>query len=133
MKTQGSVVVDIKNFSMPNPNQPGTNIVYASIEGPEAAAYIRGTVHLISGTATIILPDHFIAVASESSVTVQLTPLSADSQGLAVVSKRLTGIVIKELFKGTGTYDVDYLVTAVRKGYENYQVIEPAPAKPITP
>jgi hypothetical protein len=34
---RGVVMADIKNFRVPNPTEPDTDIVYACIEGPEAA------------------------------------------------------------------------------------------------
>ena len=58
-------------------------------------------------------------------MTVQLTVLSADSKGLAVTVKRLDGIEIAELAGGRGDYEFDWRVEAVRKGYENYQVVRP--------
>lgn len=127
VNTAGDGIVwgDTKNFRLDNPNQEGTEIWYASLEGPEAAAYIRGTAKLVDGRATITLPDHFLVVASPSGLTVQLTPLSAESRGLAVVEKSLDGIVVQELNNGTGTYEFDFFVTAVRKGYEDYEVIRP--------
>jgi len=119
----GSISADVKSFREPNPDEPGTDIVYACIEGPEAAAYVRGTADLVDGQATIRLPDHFRNVAAKAGMTVQLTPQSADSQGLAVVDKKLSGIAVREMRGGTGNYAFDYRVTAVRKGYEDYQVI----------
>src|SRR4029077_11993069 len=65
---------------------------------------------------------HFAIVASPDGMTVQVTPLSADSLGLAVVTKRLSGIEVKELQRGTGNYDFDWEVKCVRKGHEDYQV-----------
>ena len=56
----------------------------------------------------------------------QLTPLSVESRGLAVVQKALDGIVIRELGGGSGTYDFDWEVKAVRTGYEDYRVIRPS-------
>jgi ribosomal protein S6E (S10) len=120
---RGVVSADIKNFSVPHPNQPGKEIVYASIEGPEAAAYARGTGRLVNGRAIIALPEHFTAIAAEETMTIQLTPRSAESLGLAVVEKSLTGVVVRELFKGSGSYDFDFLIMAVRRGYENYQPV----------
>jgi hypothetical protein len=120
---RGVFSADIKNFRVPHPNRPGMEIVYASIEGPEAAAYVRGTGRLVNGRAVIALPEHFTAVAIEETMTIQLTPRSADSLGLAVVEKSLNGIVVRELFSGTGTYEFDFLVMAVRRGYEDYQPV----------
>lgn len=122
---QGVVWGDTKSFRVPNPNQPGTDIWYASLEGPEAAAYVRGTASLQNGRAEIVLPDHFQAVAIAARMTVQVTPLSAASTGLAVTTKSVSKIVVEELFSGTGSYDFDYTVTAVRQGYEDYQVVRP--------
>jgi len=130
----GRIFADIKNARMPNPNQEGTEIWYACPEGPEAAAYVRGTAELANGRAEVTLPEHFVAVAGPHGITVQVTPLSAESKGLAVVEKHADGFVVRELFNGTGTYDFDYTVMAVRKGYEDYRVIRPAseglPAEP---
>jgi len=116
---------DLKNFRVPNPNQPGTDIVYACIEGPEAAAYTRGTATLMDGKATITLPEHFRTVAAEEGMTVQLTPRSAKSPGLAATRVSLDGIRVEELKGGTGNYEFDFLVTAVRARHEDYQVIRP--------
>jgi hypothetical protein len=45
---------------------------------------------------------------------------------LAVTHKSVSSVVVEELFSGTGTYDFDYTVTAVRQGYEDFQVIRPS-------
>lgn len=123
---QGYVYAGVKTFRAPNPRKAGTQIVYACIEGPEVAAYARGSVTLANGRATIILPDHFQDVVDPNSITVSLTPCSADSNGLAVISKSLeNGIVVAELNQGRGSYGVDYLVMAVRKGHQDFKVIQP--------
>jgi hypothetical protein len=120
---QGIVAGDQKSFRVPNPNQPGTDIWYCCLEGPEAAAYVRGTGHLVNGRASVALPDHFTAVASSKGITVQVTPLSGESKGLAVVEKGTDRFAVRELNNGSGNYDFDFMVTAVRKGHEDYQVI----------
>ncbi len=124
--SNGVIFADIKNARMPNPNQEGTEIWYACPEGPEAAAYVRGTAMLANGRAEVRLPEHFIAVAGPEGITVQVTPLSAESKGLAVVEKHADRFVVRELFNGSGAYGFDYTVMAVRKGYEDYRVIRPA-------
>jgi hypothetical protein len=63
------------------------------------------------------LPDY------KDVITVMLTPLSADSKGMAVVEKTATGFKVKELYQGTGSYGFDWEVKSVRKGFEEYQVI----------
>ena len=119
----GIVWGDTKNFRMDNPAQPGTEIWYACIEGPEAAAYLRGTGHLENGQDIINFPGHFTDVVGDNGITVQVTPLSSESRGLAVVEKSSNGITVQELSGGTGTYNFDYLVIAVREGHEDYQII----------
>ncbi|MFA6043913.1 MAG: hypothetical protein WC718_02915 [Phycisphaerales bacterium] len=115
----------IKNFVEPNPRDPSTDIYYACIEGPEAAMYERGTGTLVNGRAVITLPDHFADLASSQGITVIVTPLSADSMGLAVVGKGVGGFEVRELQRGSGTYAFDWEVKAVRKQYLDYQVVRP--------
>jgi hypothetical protein len=121
----GLVVADVKSFRVPHPERPDTDIVYAAIEGPEAAAYVRGTAHLRNGEAVIDLPEHFASIASSQGLTVQVTPNSATSLGLAVEEKSNERILITELSNGKGDYDFDWEAKCVRKGYEDYQVIRP--------
>lgn len=122
----GVISADVKNFRTTNPRKAGTQIVYACIEGPEVAAYVRGSGNLVNGRATITLPEHFRDVANPDSITVTLTPGSIDSKGMAVVSKSIEeGIIVGELGGGTGSYKFDFLVMAVRKGHEDFQVIQP--------
>lgn len=130
---QGVVQADIKNFAMNHPLEPGKEIWYACIEGPEAAAYERGTAQLIEGEAIITFSEHFQAVSNPQTMTVQVVPLSADSKGLAVVEKTATGFKIKELFAGAGNYQFDWEVKCVRRGYEDYEVVREkrAPAPPV--
>ncbi len=111
-----------KSFIIPDPRHSGRRIKYTCIEGPEAAIYARGKASLTNGRAVIILPEHFAAMAVDSSVTVTLTPRSAESLGLAAVAVSAAGISVAELNKGSGNYAFDYLVYAVRKGYEDYRV-----------
>jgi hypothetical protein len=42
-----------------------------------------------------------------------------------VVSKSLTGFDVRELRRGHGTYEFDWEVKAVRRGFENYKVYQP--------
>jgi hypothetical protein len=121
----GYIFADEKNFRAPNPADLTTDIWYCCPEGPEAAMYVRGTATLVNGRGRIDLPDHFRNLASEPGMTVQLTPLSTNSEGLAVIKQGLDGILVGEFNKGSGTYEFDWLVEAVRKGYGDYQVIRP--------
>ncbi len=118
-----AISAEIKNFVMDHPQDRTKQIVYACIEGPEAAAYERGTAELIDGEAWIPFSDHFKLVITPESMTVNLTPNSADSKGLAVVEKTERGIRVKELFGGTSNYSFDWEAKSVRKGFENYEAV----------
>lgn len=119
----GLVYGDIKSMRVKNPLQEGTEIWYACPEGPEAAIYFRGTGQLNAGFATISFPDHFAVLATEEGLTVQLTPGSTESLGLAVTKKSLEGIEVSECRGGDGDYAFDYLVMATRKEHKDFKVI----------
>ena len=122
----GRIKADIKNFEIPHPLNPNKTITYACIEGPEAAAYERGTAALANGEVFVPFSEHFGIVGNHRTMTVSLTPLSADSKGLAVIEKTSTGFRVKELYQGQGNYSFDWEVKSVRKGYEDY---DPTPDK----
>jgi hypothetical protein len=121
-----NMFAQVKNFVVANPDDPSTEIYYACVEGPEAAMYTRGTGQLIGGRAIVTLPRHFTAMAAAEGITVQITPLSADCFGMAVVNKGVAGFEVRELMRGTSNAAFDWEVKAVRKGYEDYEVVRPA-------
>ena len=118
----GQVWGSVKSFRVPDPTDPSRLIQYSAIEGPEVAMYFRGTAQLTNGRAHIEFPDHFSALAVPGSVTVSLTPRSGQSRGLAVAEVSLSGVDVVELDYGTGSYDFDYVVYAVRRGFDDYEV-----------
>lgn len=122
----GEVFGDTKNFRMAHPERPGKEIWYASLEGPEAAAYERGSANLQYGEAFIPFSDHFQLVVNTETMTVILTPHAADTYGLAVIEKTANGFRVKELKGGRGNFGFDWEVKGVRKGYEDYRVIRDA-------
>ncbi|MEP7194905.1 MAG: hypothetical protein ABI851_00180 [Saprospiraceae bacterium] len=120
---QSVVQANIKNFVMDHPKDPTKEIWYACVEGPEAAAYNRGTTQLVNGEAFIKFSEDFSLILNPSTMTIQLTPISAESEGLAIVERNEEGFKVKELHKGKGNYQFDWQVTAVRKGYEDFKPI----------
>lgn len=120
----------IKNFVMPHPTKSDKEIAYVSLEGPEAAAYERGTTQLINGEAVIQFSEHFEIVANPQTMTVILTPRSPDAKGLAAFDYTATGFKVKELFQGKGNYAFDWEVKAVRKGWEDFKVIRDKSLEP---
>ena len=129
---QGRVIADVKNFRAINPRDPQTDIYYASLEGPEAAMYVRGKGRLVNGRAMIDLPDHFTSLANAETLTIQLTPASFRSKGLGYEVGQDGSIVIGELADGRGSYEFSWVVTAVRKGFEDYEVIRSWKEAPMT-
>jgi hypothetical protein len=110
----------IVSFVQPHPTDSTKEIVYVSLEGPEAGTYIRGTAQLVDGEAIINLPEHFSLVTSDEGLTVQLTPIGEWLQ-LYLVEKSTQQILIREANGKNGQFD--YIVQGVRKGYEDHQVI----------
>ena len=106
-----------------HPTQPGSKIVYNSLEGREAAIFCRGAVQLESGRGTIALPEDFVALAAPGTLTVQLTPGSLDSKGLAFEMLGKSHIEIGELSAGQGSYAVHYIVHAQRAGFEGQKTV----------
>lgn len=123
LSSDGTLRAPNKQFVQDHPLDPTKEIVYVTLEGPEASIFIRGEAELVAGEAVIELPDYFSLIASEEGLlTVQLTPVGSWLQ-LYVAEKSTKRIVVREANGKSGRFD--YLVQAVRKGYENHQVIQP--------
>ena len=129
---QSVVQANVKNFVMDHPTDPKKEIWYACIEGPEAAAYNRGTATLVNGEAYIKFSDDFHVILNPATLTINLTPLSAESEGLAVVERNADGFRVRELHKGQGNYKFDWQATAVRKGYEDFKAVRIKGAETVT-
>ncbi len=124
-----TISATVKNFKIDHPSQKGKEIWFACIEGPEVAAYARGTATLINGEVTVELAHYFSEIVEAQGITVLLTPMSADSKGLSVTSKGVQQFSVKELSNGVGNYSFDWEVKAVRVGFTNYKVVRDKPNK----
>ena len=71
--------------------------------------------------ATAVLTSWVLA--APGTISAQLTPRSFESLGIAVDEIAADRIDIVELFDGSGSYDVHFLVHAVRRGFEDYQPV----------
>ncbi|MFK7933179.1 MAG: T9SS type A sorting domain-containing protein, partial [Saprospiraceae bacterium] len=111
---------------IPHPEKSEHEIWYASLEGPEAGAYERGTAELENGRVFVPFSEHFQLVVNHQTMTVQLTPRYSDTYGLAVVKVTKKGFWVEELKNGGGSFAFDWNATAVRKGHEEYRVIRHA-------
>ncbi len=69
-----------KSFVIKHPTKEGKLLRYGSLEGPENGVYVRGK---IDSSNVIELPDYWIALIDESTITVNMTPIGS-SQNLYV-------------------------------------------------
>lgn len=123
VRSAGGITADLVTTTVDHPSRSNREIRYTALHGPEAAAYTRGIIQLVDGRAEVRFAEDYKIVANPSNMTIMLTPHSATSKGLAAIERTKNGFVIKELFKGTGTYKVDWEVKSVRKGYERLQPV----------
>ena len=116
-----------KNFAMVDPDNPDHSIFYASLEGPEAGTYYRGTAKTVAGKAVIELPRFFAKVTEAKGLTVQLTPVGGWSQ--LYVEERSPERLVVRVAEG-GEVEFDYFVQGIRKGYSDFQVERPVRLDP---
>jgi len=106
------IMAKVKNFAIPHPTLPNTNLVYACLEGPENAVYVRG---VLKNNDTIKLPEVWKELIDPRSITVSLTPVGAE-QGLAV--KRMTNNEVVVQAKPGMPIHCHYHIFAERKDVE---------------
>ena len=66
----GAFLAATKSFLIPHPTKEGKTLEHGSLEGPEHGVYIRGT---LEGNSVIELPDYWLGLVDEDTITVQLT------------------------------------------------------------
>ena len=113
-------VTGVKNFAMPDPANANKAIYYASLEGPEAGTYYRGTAKTVNGEAVIELPGYFSRITEKERMTVQITPIGAPNQ--LYIAEKTPGRVVIKVAKGSTDGEFDYFVQGVRKGYLDFVV-----------
>jgi hypothetical protein len=70
----GTLNAEVKNFDITHPVKGNPwRLQYSSLEGPEAGVYLRG----IATENVIELPDYWVGLTHEESITVQLTPIGS--------------------------------------------------------
>ncbi len=120
----GNGIIEAHQFvtKMTSHSRSGEDVNYGVVQGPEAALYLRGTAKLQKGRAKINLPDHFRINADEGSMTVQITPLSSKTYGLAVIEKTNKGFVVEEFMNGQGNFEFDWEIKCKKKGWTQFEV-----------
>jgi hypothetical protein len=71
LEVNGSFAATTKSFLIDHPTKPNMKLRYGSLEGPENGVYVRGR---LTGD-TIELPDYWLGLVHEDSITVSLTPI----------------------------------------------------------
>ncbi len=120
----GRVFADQVDAIVDHPTKSNIQIRHSYLQGPEAGTYLRGTSRLENGRAAIDFPESFASIISDDRITVMITPLSAKSKGIAVIKKGSSGFRVQELLEGEGNYEFDWEVKGIRKGSENFKVLQ---------
>ena len=113
------VMAKVKNFAIPHPSFKGKKLVYACLEGPENAVYVRGR---LKNDNTITLPEVWEDLVDESTITVSITPVGAHQdiivkrvQNNQVTLQAKPGMPIDCYYHVFGERkDVDKLITEIK-------------------
>ena len=70
LEVNGSFAATTKSFDIEHPTKEGMRLHHGSLEGPEHGVYVRGR---LEGNE-IDLPDYWLGLVDEDTITVQLTP-----------------------------------------------------------
>ena len=98
-----------KNFIIDHPSEKGKKLIYACLEGPENAVYIRGRV---TNKKSIIFPHYWKDLIDWTTITVNLTPIGAHQN---VIIKRFDDTQVYLQSNGGIPIDCFYHIYATRK------------------
>jgi hypothetical protein len=104
-KVSGHFSAATKSFLIPHPTKAGKQLQYGVVESDQHSVLVRGK----TSKAIIELPEEWVGLVHEDSVTVQLTPIGSYQQ-LFVVSQDNQKIVV-----GGSTGEYNYTVYGERK------------------
>ena len=119
----GTLSATSKPFIQPHKSDPSKEVVYASLEGPEHAVFIRGKAGCENGVAVIKMPEYWQQVAAEEEITVNLTPMGAWA-GLYVESVSKREVVVRVAEGGAENAHFCYYITAQREGFQEHEPIQ---------
>ena len=114
LEVNGSFAATTKSFIIDHPCDPNMKLRYGSLEGPENGVYIRGR----SKTDVIELPEYWINLVHEDSITVSLTAI-----GNSVIP-RVIAVANNKVYinGGISTLDYFYHIFAERKDVDKLLV-----------
>jgi len=108
LEVNGSFAATTKSFVIPHPSKPNYQLRYACLEGPENSVYVRGRTQ----TNIIELPDYWVDLVHEDSITVNLTPVGNKRIWVEEINNN------KVYINSEDTIDCFYTVFAERKDVE---------------
>ena len=101
LQVVGSFAATTKSFVIPHPTKEGYRLRYGSLEGPENGIYVRGR----STDSVIELPEYWVKLVDEDSITMSLTPIGR-SQSLWVKE-----IKDNKVYVESDSPDINYFYT----------------------
>lgn len=113
LEVNGSFAATTKSFVIEHPTEEGMKLRHGSLEGPENGVYVRGK---LQGTNIIELPDYWVGLVHEDSITVNLTPIG-QPQSLYV-----DRIVNNKVYVGGDFTACFFTVFGERKDVERFEV-----------
>ena len=111
----GALKATTKSFDIEHPTKEGMRLHHGVLEGPEHGVYIRG--HQVG--ETIELPDYWLGLVDEDTITVQLTA-KGRTQNLYVKSVDREKVVVGGFI--TKPPDFYYFIQAERKDVDKMEV-----------
>jgi hypothetical protein len=123
----GTIVTDgglnvggTKSFVIDHPTKEGMKLQYSCLEGPENGVYVRGR----ASSQVIELPDYWVGLVDEGSITVNLTPVGSAQSDLFVANIADNKVYLAR--ESDLPIDCFYTVNATRKDLDNLVVEFPA-------
>jgi hypothetical protein len=110
LEVSGSFAATSKSFLIKHPIREGKKLQHGVVEGPEHSVYVRGK----TDSDTITLPDYWVALVHEDTITVQLTPIGTN-QSLVIKSVSLQEVVIENKSKTAKYINCYYYIQGERK------------------
>ena len=110
----GDIVATTKSFDIIHPTKPGWRLRYGVLEGPEHGVYLRGN----TTNKEIQLPDYWLNLVYNDSITVQLTPINS------AIVHFVTKIENNKVYidSANGIINVSFLIIAERKDIEKFDI-----------
>ena len=110
----GDIVATTKSFDIVHPSKEGFRLRYGVLEGPEHGVYLRG----YTTENVIHLPDYWIHLVHENSMTVQLTPKGTPTTHF------VQNIFENKIFiqSENGLINTYFIIFAERKDIERFDI-----------